>query len=71
MSEMGILRKSERMFPTPDQCGRRQRERAGANTLTLLEVAAAFVVLAVGLLASTLTLCLEVLWKRFKHDVYV
>ena len=66
MSETGVLHYFEKKFRQPDECAVKKSEtqRTNARSLSIIEVAAMFIVLAVGVGTSTLVLLLEVTWIR-------
>ena len=59
MSETGVLHYFEKRFRQPDECAAKKKERTNARSLSIIEVAATFIVLAVGVATSTLVLILE------------
>ena len=70
MSETGILHYFEKKFKEPDECDAKRREKTSTHTLSIFEVAAMFVVLAVGVGTSTLVLTIEILLTRFKQAMW-
>ena len=64
MSETGVLHYFEKKFRQPDECAAKKSERTNARPLSIIQVAAMFIVLAVGTGASTLVLVFEITWIR-------
>ena len=62
MAETGILDKLEKKFPVEDPCAEKEEEAMKAHALSIDEVAAVFVILAVGIAAALLALVAENVW---------
>ena len=74
MTETGILQKLERKFPVGDPCAEKEEDRTNAHALSINEVAAVFVLLAIGISSALLILVAELtrtskrrnLWKLWQ-----
>ena len=69
MMETGILHKLERKYKLPDECSQIAEEKMNAHPLSIHEVAAVFVIIAVGVSFSCIILLAEITWTKLRRTI--